>query len=130
MRGGRRWACGRALGLATGLALQLPELVPTAAVLGGRAALAQPGPMNSPWWENYDVRQRFLCPQQGTVVVERNDSQASLFAAGMRFTLFRERDGEPGLRYRNDNLRLILNGDELTLEQLPQRFTCTRTEEV
>ena len=130
MRSGRRWACGRALGLATGLALQLPELLPTAAVLGGRAAQAQTGPMNSPWWENYNVRQRFLCPQQGTVVVERNDSQASFFSAGVRFTLFRERDGEPGLRYRNDNLRLILNGDELTLEQLPQRFTCTRTEEV
>jgi hypothetical protein len=112
------------------LALQLPELLPTAAVLGGRAAQAQTGPMNSPWWENYNVRQRFLCPQQGTVVVERNDSQASFFSAGVRFTLFRERDGEPGLRYRNDNLRLILNGDELTLEQLPQRFTCTRTEEV
>ena len=135
MRVGRRWASARALGLATGLALQLPGLVlpglgPTAAGLGGRAVLAAPGGMNSPWWENYDVRQRFICPQQGTVVVERNDSQASLFAAGVRFTLFRERDGEPGLRYRNDNLRLILSGDELTLEQLPQRFTCTRTEEV
>ena len=135
MSSGWRWGDGRALALATGLALQLPGLVlpglgPTAAVLGGAAALAAPGPMNSPWWENYDVRQRFICPQQGTVVVERNDSQASLFASGVRFTLFRERDGEPGLRYRNDNLRLILSGDELTLEQLPQRFTCTRTEEV
>lgn len=131
MRAGWR----RPLGLTTGLALSLqalglPGLSPTTTTApGGSSALAAPGAMTSPWWENYDVRQRFICPQQGTVVVERNDSQASLIAAGVRFTLFRELDGEPGLRYRNDNLRLILSGDELTLEQLPQRFTCIRTEE-
>lgn len=134
MGAGRGWARCRALGLSTGLALALPVLglsglIPQATGLGEPSAWAAPGAMTSPWWENYDVRQRFLCPQQGTVVVERNDSQASLIAAGVRFTLFRERDGEPGLRYRNDNLRLILSGDELTLEQLPQRFTCIRTEE-
>jgi hypothetical protein len=92
--------------------------------------LASPGPMSSPWWENYDVRQRFLCPQRGSMVVERNDSQASIFSGGVRFTLFREAGEGPGLRYRNDELRVTINGDELTLEQLPQRLTCIRTEEV
>ena len=92
--------------------------------------LASPGPMSSPWWENYDVRQRFLCPQRGSMVVERNDSQASIFSGGMRFTLFREGGEGPGLRYRNDALSMTINGDELTLEQLPQRLTCIRTEEV
>jgi hypothetical protein len=86
--------------------------------------------MNSPWWENYDVRQRFICPQRGSMVVERNDSQASIFSGGVRFTLFREGGEGPGLRYRNDELRVTINGDELTLEQLPQRLTCIRTEEV
>jgi hypothetical protein len=92
--------------------------------------LASPGPMSSPWWENYDVRQRFLCPQRGSMVVERNDSQASIFSGGVRFTLFREGGEGPGLHYRNDELRVTINGDELTLEQLPQRLTCIRTEEV
>ena len=36
----------------------------------------------------------------------------------------------PGIRYKAGPLRLILRGDELTLEQLPQRLTCVRTEEV
>lgn len=91
--------------------------------------LALPGAFQSPWWENYDVRQSFLCPQRGLVVVERNDSQASVLTGGVRFTLFREPGSGPGLEYRKDDLRLILRGDELTLEQLPQRLTCLRTDD-
>jgi len=64
------------------------------------------------------------------VVLERNDSQASLIAGGFRSTLFREASDAPGLRYQNDSLRVILRGDELTLEQLPSRRVCVRSEEV
>ena len=111
-------------------ALAPPSREPGHPVLPLTPQLASPGPMNSPWWENYDVRQRFICPQRGSMVVERNDSQASIFSGGMRFTLFREGGEGPGLRYRNDALSMTINGDELTLEQLPQRLTCIRTEEV
>lgn len=109
-----------------------------AALASGRSALAAPlpgtllalpGAFQSPWWENYDVRQSFLCPQRGLVVVERNDSQASILSGGSRFTLFRETGDGPGLQFRNETFRLILSGDELTLEQLPQRITCQRTDD-
>jgi hypothetical protein len=86
--------------------------------------------MSSPWWENYDVKELFLCSDRATVVLERNESQASLIAGRFRSTLFREASGDPGLRYRNDEMRLILRGDELTLEQLPRKLTCLRTEDV
>jgi hypothetical protein len=92
-------------------------------------ARALPGAFESPWWENYDVRQSFICPGQGMVVVERNDSQASILSGGVRFTLFRESGEGPGLHYRNDNMRLTLRDDELTLEQQPQRLTCNRTDD-
>ncbi len=86
--------------------------------------------MSSPWWEDYAIKERFLCGGQGAVVVERNDAQASLISGGFRTTLFREASDEPGLRYRGDDLRLILQGDELTVERLPQRIQCLRTEQV
>ncbi len=86
--------------------------------------------MSSPWWEDYAIKERFLCGSQGAVVVERNDAQASLISGGYRSTLFREASDEPGLRYRGDDLRLILRGDELTVERLPQRIQCLRTEQV
>ena len=113
-----------ALALASGASLLL-------AVVGAAAPLeAAPGPMGSPWWENYDVRQSYLCPGRGTVVLERNDSQASLLNDGVRSTFFREPSSGLGVRYRNDRTTLILRGDELTLEQLPQRLVCVRTEDV
>jgi hypothetical protein len=34
--------------------------------------------MSSPWWEDYDIRDRFLCGERGSLVVERNHAQASL----------------------------------------------------
>jgi hypothetical protein len=86
--------------------------------------------MQSPWWENYDVRERFVCSDRLSVVLERNASQASLIAGQFRSTLFREQSEAPGLRYQNETLRLILRGDELTLEQLPSRRVCVRSEEV
>ena len=84
--------------------------------------------LSSPWWEGYDIRERFLCGAQGVLVVERNDAQASLISGSMRLTLFREQRDLPGLRYGNGEMRLILDGDELTLEQLPMRLSCLRTD--
>ncbi|MCP9899192.1 hypothetical protein KBZ12_01025 [Cyanobium sp. Cruz CV13-4-11] len=86
--------------------------------------------MQSPWWENYDIRERFLCGDRLSVVLERNASQASLIAGRSRSTLFRENSDAPGLRYQNESLRVILRGDELTLEQLPSRRICVRSEQV
>lgn len=86
--------------------------------------------MGSPWWENYDQRDSYRCNDKATVVVERNDSQASLISGGYRSTLFREASDAPGLRFRNDEMRLIVRGDELTVERLPMRLTCTRTDQV
>jgi hypothetical protein len=86
--------------------------------------------MQSPWWEHYDLRERFVCDDRLAVVLERNDSQASLITGGARTTLFREPSDAPGLRYQNESLRVILRGDELTLEQLPVRKLCVRTEQV
>jgi hypothetical protein len=86
--------------------------------------------MTSPWWEDYDVKERYLCAERGGVVVERNASQAALISRGTVTTLFREPGDGPALVYRNDGLRLILRGDELTLERLPMTITCVRSEQV
>lgn len=94
----------------------------------GPATRAQP--MQSPWWEDYAIRDRYLCRPHGMVVVERNDAQASLIQGPFRSTLFRETSEGVGIRYSGDGLRLILRGDELTVEQLPQRILCLRTDQV
>ncbi|MFZ0407535.1 MAG: hypothetical protein WAM11_05420 [Cyanobium sp.] len=86
--------------------------------------------MQSPWWENYDLRERYVCPDHGSLTLERNESQASLISGRSSSILFREANDNPGLTYRNGALTVILRGDELTLEQLPQRLICLRTEEV
>lgn len=86
--------------------------------------------MTSPWWENYDIKERYLCSERGGVVLERNASQAALISGGSRTTLFRESGDDPALVYRNDQLRLILRGDELTLERLPMKIICLRSEDV
>jgi len=86
--------------------------------------------LTSPWWEDYDRKDNYLCSDRGQLVLERNDSQASLISGGQRLTLFREASDEPVTVYRNDQLRLLLRGDELTLEQLPMKLTCLRTEKV
>ena len=87
-------------------------------------------PLQSPWWEDYAIRDRYLCRPEGMVVLERNDAQASLIQGRYRSTFFRESSNEPGVRYSGDGMRLILMGDELTLERLPQRIQCLRTDQV
>ena len=91
-------------------------------------ALAPRAATAAPWWENYEQRDTFRCGESGTVVLERNDAQASLLSGRVRSTLFREKSDAPGMRYGSGPLRVILRGDELVLEQLPQRLTCLRTE--
>jgi hypothetical protein len=92
--------------------------------------------MGSPWWEDYATKETFLCAEQGPVVIERNEAQASLLTGRYRMTLFRAQQpsaGEApivGIVYRNELMTLILRGDQLILEQLPQRTTCMRTESV
>ena len=110
------------LALASGTCLLL-------ALVGAAPLRAAPGPMGSPWWENYEVRQSFICPGRGTVVVERNDSQASLLSGGFRSTLFRESASGGEISFRNDDFRVTLQGDVLTLEQATRQITCLRTEE-
>jgi hypothetical protein len=85
--------------------------------------------MGSPWWEDYGTSETFLCPNQGALIVERNDAQASLLSGRFRTTLFRENTDLPGLRYGDDRMRVIIRGDVLTLEQLPDRFDCMRSQQ-
>ena len=102
-----------------------------AALSLGGAALVQPlQAMQSPWWENYEQKDRFLCRNRSMVVLERNDSQASLITGGRPLLLFREDSDQAGQRYRGGDLLVILKGDELTLERLPTRLVCVRTEQV
>ena len=86
--------------------------------------------MSSPWWEDYDIKERYLCSEKGGVVVERNASQATLISGGAHTTFFRETSSDPALIYRNDDWRLIVRGDELTLERMPVKITCLRSEQV
>ena len=86
--------------------------------------------MHSPWWEDYAIKDRYLCRDKGMVVLERNDAQASLINGRNRNTFFREPSDLPGIHYTADGMRLILRGDELTIERLPQRLQCLHTEQV
>jgi hypothetical protein len=100
-------------------------------ISAGLLALPLPGSaVQSPWWENYDLKESYRCTDQAVVVLERNASQAALIANGFSSTLFREPSQTPALRYGNGQLRVVLRGDELTLEELPQVRTCIRTQEV
>ena len=85
--------------------------------------------LSSPWWENYDTRERFLCGDQGVLVVERNDTQASLISGRNRFTLFRVASSQPGTRYGSEAMELILWRDNLTVEQGRRKLQCTRTDQ-
>ncbi len=84
--------------------------------------------MGSPWWEQYEVRDTYLCSDRGRLVVERNDAQASVLTGRFRTTLFRENSELPGLRYANDMLRLVIRGDVLSVEQESQKVECLRTD--
>ena len=125
--------------LITSLGAALPAVVGAAlpALVAGAGfawagVLAEPPAqaMGSPWWENYDTRDSFLCRDNNRVVLERNDAQAALISGRFSTTLFREASPLPGLRYGDDTLRLIIRGDELTLERLPQRVQCLRVDQV
>jgi hypothetical protein len=85
--------------------------------------------LSSPWWEGYDIRERFLCGPQGGLVVERNDAQASLISGNVRYTLFREASSQPGLIFQSEAMTLTLWGDSLTLEQGRRKLQCTRTDQ-
>mgnify|MGYP006935498090 CR=1 FL=1 len=85
--------------------------------------------LGSPWWEQYEMRDTYLCSDRGRLVVERNDAQASLLSGRFRTTLFRETSERPGLRYANDVLRLVIRGDVLSLEQESQTVECLRTDD-
>lgn len=88
--------------------------------------------IDSPWWENYERKDRFRCEQQ-VLVLERNESQASILMGGQRTTLFRDRQVGNGARYRGEGLMLRLKGDELELEltqPMPTLMHCHRTEDV
>ena len=107
---------------------------PVFAVCAGAAAVVVA--QSSPWWEDYAIKETYLCSDQGPVLLERNDAQASLITGRHHTTLFRQQQGaddaEPilGIVYRNEQLTLILRGDQMILEQLPQRTSCMRTERV
>ena len=100
------------------------------AVLGVMVAATAARAIDSPWWENYDHKDRYLCGQGAVLVVERNQSQASLINGQGRLILFREASDRAGMLYRNEDVRILVNGDELTFEQLPTRRVCLRTEQV
>ena len=93
-------------------------------------ALLMAQAMQSPWWEDYAIKDRYLCHDKGMLVIERNQSQASLISGGYRRTFFRLQSNEPGVRYSSDGMEMILLGDELTLEQLPMRMQCLRVDQV
>jgi hypothetical protein len=89
--------------------------------------------IDSPWWENYERKDRFRCEQQQVLVLERNDAQASISMGGQRFTLFRDRRVDNAVNYSREGLILRLNGDELQLEQtqpMPSLMHCQRTDDV
>lgn len=107
----------------------LGRLVACVALSATAAVRASAEPLQSPWWEDYASRDRYLCRPSGSVVLERNDAQASLIQGPYRSTFFREASELPGLRYSGNDMRLILLGDELTLERPPQRIQCLRTDQ-
>ena len=104
---------------------QAPLLLVLLLPLAGPAAMAL-----SPWWEGYTSKDTYLCRDRGQLVLERNDAQAALISGGSRATLFRVSTDDSALIYRNDDLRVILRGDELTVERFPLKILCVRSEEV
>jgi hypothetical protein len=84
----------------------------------------------SPWWEQYEREDRYRCGDRGEVLLERNESQASLYRDGYRINLFRDQNSPMLKRYSNERLKLTIQGDELTLEDLLTRSSCIRFEQV
>ena len=99
-------------------ALVLGLLVPAAAVAGP-----------SPWWEHYDRIDRYRCGEEGKVLIERNDSQASLYMRGYRMNLFRDQQSPLLKRYSNSQFSLTIRGDEVEIEDFMTVRRCQRFEQ-
>lgn len=99
-----------------------------AAPLFFTANSAQSGP--SPWWENYELKQTYRCADSSELLLERNDSQASMYHRGYKTNLFRDQKAFALTRYTNERLSLVLSGDELTIEDLLSKTRCHRLEQV
>ena len=99
-------------------AFLLSMLVPTAAVAGP-----------SPWWEHYDRSDRYRCGEEEKVLIERNDSQASLYMRGYRMNLFRDQQSPLLKRYSNSQFSVTIRGDEIEIEDLISRRRCQRFEQ-
>ena len=99
-------------------AFLLSVMVPTAAVAGP-----------SPWWEHYERSDSYRCGEEEKVLIERNDSQASLYMRGYRMNLFRDQQTPLLKRYSNSQFSLTIRGDEVEIEDLISRRLCQRFEQ-
>jgi|TARA_Y100000991_G_scaffold125709_1_gene94651 hypothetical protein len=94
-------------------------------LLAPTAALAGP----SPWWEHYERIDHYRCGEEGKVLLERNDSQASLYMRGYKMNLFRDQQSPLLKRYSNSQLSVTIRGDEVEIEDLLSRRLCQRFEQ-
>ena len=99
-------------------ALLLSVLVPSTAAAGP-----------SPWWEHYERSDSYRCGEEEKVLIERNDSQASLYMRGYRMNLFRDQQTPLLKRYSNSQFSLTIRGDEVEIEDLISRRLCQRFEQ-
>ena len=99
-------------------ALLLSVLVPSTAAAGP-----------SPWWEHYERSDGYRCGEEEKVLIERNDSQASLYMRGYRMNLFRDQQTPLLERYSNSQFSLTIRGDEVEIEDLISRRLCQRFEQ-
>ena len=83
----------------------------------------------SPWWEHYERSDNYRCGEDVKVLIERNDSQASLYMRGYRLNLFRDQQTPLLKRYANSQLSVTFRGDEIELEDLTSRRLCQRFEQ-
>ena len=99
-------------------ALLLSVLVPSTAAAGP-----------SPWWEHYERSDRYRCGGEEKVLIERNDSQASLYMRGYRMNLFRDQQTPLLKRYSNSQFSLTIRGDEVEIEDFMTVRRCQRFEQ-
>jgi hypothetical protein len=85
--------------------------------------------MGSPWWEHYETRDTYLCPDRGRLVVERNDAQASLLTGRFRTTMFRQQSERPGLHYGNEMVTIAIRGDVIRINHDSRDLVCLRTDD-
>ena len=83
----------------------------------------------SPWWEHYERSDQYRCGEDDKLLIERNDSQASLYMRGYRMNLFRDQQSPLLKRYSNRQLTLTIRGDEVEIEDLLSRRRCQRFEQ-